>query len=128
MPLSFWHHALEMATYLLNILPSKILKNYSPTQLLYHRDPSYAHLRVFGCLCYLFFLPPKEINSKLDPLHVSFWDTRLIIGGINVMICLAEKLFSLDMSYLMSPNFRLPSYIPLLHTPMTVLMMVYILF
>jgi len=49
-PPSFWHHALHMATYLLNILPCKTLQNKSPTQFLYHRDPTYTHLRVFGCL------------------------------------------------------------------------------
>lgn len=62
MPPSFWHHALHMATYLLNILPSKLLSNYSPTQFLYHRDPSYTHLRVFGCLCYPLF-PSTTINK-----------------------------------------------------------------
>lgn len=31
MPTSFWHHALQMATYLLNILPHKSLNHKSPT-------------------------------------------------------------------------------------------------
>lgn len=31
MPPSFWHHALEMATYLHNIMPTKILGYKSPT-------------------------------------------------------------------------------------------------
>jgi histone deacetylase 1/2 len=64
-PPSFWHHALQMATYLLNILPQKNLSNHSPTQLLYHRDPSYTHLRVFGCLCYPLF--PSTTINKLQP-------------------------------------------------------------
>ena len=65
MPSSFWHHALEMATYLLNILPIKSLKHKSPTQILYHRDPTYTHLRVFGCLCYPLF--PSTTIHKLQP-------------------------------------------------------------
>ena len=64
-PPQFWHHALHMATYLLNILPCKTLQNQSPTQLLYHRDPSYTHLRVFGCLCYPLF--PSPTVHKLQP-------------------------------------------------------------
>ena len=62
MPPSFWHHALRITTYLQNILPRKILSHHSPTQYLYHRDPSYTHLRVFGCLCYPLF-PSTTINK-----------------------------------------------------------------
>lgn len=64
-PLSFWHHALQMTTYLFNILPSIILNGLTPTQVLYHRRPTYNHLRVFGCLCYP-LLQSSTIN-KLQP-------------------------------------------------------------
>jgi hypothetical protein len=64
-PTSFWHHAPHMTTYLLNILPCKTLQNKSPTQLLYHPDPTYTHLRVFGCLCYPLF--PSSTIHKLQP-------------------------------------------------------------
>jgi len=62
MPTSFWHHALQMATYLLNILPHKSLSHKSPTQILYHCNPTYTHLRVFGCLCYPLF-PSTSIHK-----------------------------------------------------------------
>ena len=62
MPPSFWHHALSMATYLLNILPSKVLDYLSPAQILYQSDPSYSDLRVFGCLCFPLF-PSTTINK-----------------------------------------------------------------
>ncbi|XP_021741308.1 uncharacterized protein LOC110707588 [Chenopodium quinoa] len=65
LPPSFWHHALQIATYLLNIRPSKLLGNKSPLELLYQRVPSYSHLRVFGCLCYP-LIPSTTIN-KLQP-------------------------------------------------------------
>ena len=48
----FWPHALNTATYLLNILSSKLLGHLTPTHFLYHKTPSYDHLRVFGCLCF----------------------------------------------------------------------------
>lgn len=51
-PLYLWHHALQHATYLLNILPTKTLANLTPTHLLYNLQPTYTHLRTFGCLCY----------------------------------------------------------------------------
>lgn len=62
LPPSFWHHALQMATYLLNILPTKVLGYKSPTQILYQKNPSYSHLRVFGCLCFPLF-PSTTINK-----------------------------------------------------------------
>jgi histone deacetylase 1/2 len=65
LPPSFWHHALEMATYLLNILPSKTINFESPLKMLYHKDPSYSHLRIFGCLCFPLF--PSTTIHKLQP-------------------------------------------------------------
>jgi len=65
LPTSFWHHALEMTNYLLNILPSKTINFESPLKILYHKDPSYSHLRMFGCLCFPLF-PSSKIH-KLQP-------------------------------------------------------------
>lgn len=64
LPPSFWHHALQMVTYLLNVLPSKLLGNKSSLEVLYTRVPSYDHIQVFGCLCYP-FIPSTTI--KLQP-------------------------------------------------------------
>lgn len=61
-PPSYWHHALHMATYLHNILPSKVLSFYSPTEILYWKEPTYSHLRVFGCLYYV-HLPSTSIHK-----------------------------------------------------------------
>ena len=67
-PLQFWPHVLNTATYLLNILPSKLLGNLTPTHLLYHKSPSYKNLRVFEYLC--FPLHPSTNIHKLQP-HLS---------------------------------------------------------
>ena len=64
LPLSFWHHALEVATYLLNILPTKVLGFKSLTQILYQCDPLYSELRVFGCLFFPLF--PSTTIHKLQ--------------------------------------------------------------
>ncbi|KAI3523467.1 hypothetical protein L1887_01631 [Cichorium endivia] len=64
-PTHFWHHALQHATYLHNILPNKTISYTTPTSRLYHRTPSYTHLRVFGSLCYP-LIPSTTIN-KLQP-------------------------------------------------------------
>lgn len=65
LPSSFWHHALEMTTYLLNILPGKTINFESPLKMLYQKYPSYSHLRVFGCLCYPII--PSTTIHKLQP-------------------------------------------------------------
>ena len=51
-PPHFWAAALGTATYLLNILPTKTLQFSTPHFALFGIQPSYEHLRVFGCKCY----------------------------------------------------------------------------
>ncbi|KAK4352811.1 hypothetical protein RND71_028329 [Anisodus tanguticus] len=53
LPPPFWVYAAKMSEYTLNILHTSTLHNMTPTEILYHRIPSYDHLRIFGCLCYL---------------------------------------------------------------------------
>lgn len=73
MPLSFWHHALPMVTYLHNKLPTKILGYKSSTPVLYQNNPSYSSLKVFGCLCYPLF-PSSTINKlQARSTHVHFF-------------------------------------------------------
>ena len=52
MPLKFWDEAFLTAVYLINILPSRVIKNETPTERLLHVKPDYAPLRVFGCACW----------------------------------------------------------------------------
>jgi histone deacetylase 1/2 len=51
-PPSYWPTALSMATHLLNLLPTKTLSFSTPHFALFGVQPSYKHLRVFGCACY----------------------------------------------------------------------------
>ena len=48
---SYWVEALGIATYLLNILPTKTLGFVTPHFALHGALPSYDHLHVFGCTC-----------------------------------------------------------------------------
>nr|KYP70713.1 hypothetical protein KK1_009941 [Cajanus cajan] len=80
-----------MATYLLNILPHKLLNYHSPLRILYQKDPSYSHLRVFGCLYYP-LIPSTAIN-KFQPRStiVFFWGILRIIVGTNALIYHLKK-------------------------------------
>ena len=53
LPVKFWGEAVLTASHLINRTPSKVLNGRSPYELLYGESPSYSHLKVFGCLCYV---------------------------------------------------------------------------
>ncbi|KAI0488890.1 hypothetical protein KFK09_028729 [Dendrobium nobile] len=65
LPNQFWADAVSTAIHLINRLPNKSNSHTSPYQLLYHKQPSYDHLRVFGCLCYPWLKPYAD--NKLAP-------------------------------------------------------------
>jgi len=85
-PPSFWQYALEMASYISNILPSKSITFQSPVSMLYNKNPSYTYLRIFGCLCFPLFPSSTSTNSNLAPHHVYFLGIRQTIADISVLI------------------------------------------
>ncbi|CAL2268146.1 unnamed protein product [Prunus armeniaca] len=52
-------------TYLINRLPTALLSKQSPYEKLYHKPPSYTHLRIFGCLAHATIVQPSH---KFDPM------------------------------------------------------------
>ncbi|GJU32051.1 ribonuclease H-like domain-containing protein [Tanacetum coccineum] len=60
---TFWVEALNVATHLLNFLPSTAINNEIPYTRLFGTNPHYSLIRTFGCLCY----PHLHANHKLDP-------------------------------------------------------------
>ena len=52
MPLKFWDEAFLTATYLINLLPSKVIKFETPITRLFGTTPDYKTLRVFSCACW----------------------------------------------------------------------------
>lgn len=57
MPLKFWWFAFQTATYLTNRLPSPVLSNLSPFQVLFQKVPNYSIMKVFGCAVYPYLRP-----------------------------------------------------------------------
>lgn len=42
----YWEEALLTATHIINILPSKVLNHLTPYEKLFHKPPSYTHLKL----------------------------------------------------------------------------------
>lgn len=64
-PLHFWVEAFFTASFLGNILPSSVLENRSPFEVLFSQKPNYSMLRVFGSACYPCLRPLTA--HKFDP-------------------------------------------------------------
>ena len=58
-PTHFWGEAVSTAVYLINRQHSSKLSGKCPGEVLFGTPPSYDHLRVFGCTCYV-LLAPRE--------------------------------------------------------------------
>jgi hypothetical protein len=65
-PPSFWAEALNTVTYLINRRPCKATGTTTPFELLLGVPPTYAHLRVFGCLCFpnLMATTPNKLSPR----------------------------------------------------------------
>jgi hypothetical protein len=75
-PTSFWHHALNMATYLLNILPNKTLQNQSPHNSYIIQIPP-THIYEFSVVYVILYFRPLTCTSyNLALVRVSSWVTR----------------------------------------------------
>lgn len=64
----FWEECVLTYVHIMNRLPSSVLNNKSPYEVLYKKSPDYANLRAFGCL--VFSANPKVITDKLEPRGV----------------------------------------------------------
>ena len=52
LPVHFWGDCVQAAVHLINRLPTPVLKNVSPYQVLFKESVDYSNLKVFGCLAF----------------------------------------------------------------------------
>ncbi|KAL9996374.1 putative RNA-directed DNA polymerase [Helianthus debilis subsp. tardiflorus] len=65
LPTKFWGECILTATYIINRLPSDVIENKTPYEILYNRQPEYEHMRVFGCLAY--YRNTETNGDKFEP-------------------------------------------------------------
>ncbi|KAJ0860142.1 putative RNA-directed DNA polymerase [Helianthus annuus] len=65
LPTRFWGECILTAAYLINHLPSDVIGNKTPFEMLHNEEPDYDFLRVFGCLAYY-----KSTETKGDKFEL----------------------------------------------------------
>ncbi|XP_019150296.1 PREDICTED: uncharacterized protein LOC109147102 [Ipomoea nil] len=65
LPKQFWGDCILHAVYLINKIPSAVLGNQIPYQILFGKVPQYQHLNVFGCLAFASI--PNYKRDKFSP-------------------------------------------------------------
>ena len=65
LPIKFWGDCVLHVAYLINRLPSPLLHDKTPFELLFHKLPNYSLLKVFGCLCFASTI--SHTKTKFSP-------------------------------------------------------------
>lgn len=85
MPLKFWDEAFLTATYLINILPSRIINYKTPVELHLKETPDYNSLRIFGCACWPNLWPYNTRSLLFDQFGVFFLGISPFTKGSNAL-------------------------------------------
>ena len=65
LPVSFWGYALEIAQYLLNLVPSKVISTTSK-ELWIGRKPSLGHVRIWGSPGHMLKSDPSKLKARSE--------------------------------------------------------------
>lgn len=73
--LNLWVEAALTFIYLINILPTPLLKWQSPFSIIFQCSPSYSHLQTFGCSCFPHlraYVSNKLISRSLECVFLGY--------------------------------------------------------
>ncbi|KAL4366882.1 hypothetical protein GQ457_05G017780 [Hibiscus cannabinus] len=84
LPLCFWTDCVLHAAYLINITPTPLLLNKTPSEMLYGQPPNFDNLRVFGCLTYASVLPKPKTKLHARAIRCMFIGFPKIMKGYRL--------------------------------------------
>ncbi|KAI5345120.1 hypothetical protein L3X38_012997 [Prunus dulcis] len=93
MPLAYWAEAMHTAVYLINRLPSKVLGLQSPSQILLHKEPNFAFLKIFGCACFPYLRPYNTNKLHLRSVKCVFLGYSLDHQGYRCLNLITNRVF-----------------------------------
>ena len=91
LPHSFWSFALETATRIVNLAPTKKVDK-TPYEIWHGEKPNVSYLRVWGCDAYISHESPNKLDLRGDDLFSS--DT--LKQSIRISTILLKTRFSLE--------------------------------
>jgi histone deacetylase 1/2 len=115
MPLKYWDEAFLTATFLINLLPSKVLNFMTPVEKLLNVKPNYDFLRVFGCACWpnlrpyntrkLAFRSKRCVFLGYSPMHKGVKCLDISTGRCYIYPVMSSlmKIFSLFTLFILMP-------------------------
>lgn len=131
MRLCYWGEAFQTIVYLIDRLPTPILNNITPLEKLFHTQPTYNDLRVFGFACYPYLRPYNKHKIQFRLTHYVFlgYSNKKVTSIYLLMV----ELILLDMLNLMNVSFLFNKILiflalPLYHLLLSLLVHVCLLF
>lgn len=86
LPFKLWAHAIQHVVFLINRVPSSVLKGKISYEVLHGHLPDLSDLKVFGSLCYACTLSGDRSKFASRSRKVFFWLTRMEQKAILSMI------------------------------------------